>query len=282
MGNSTSVAIPQDQIDDFCLQCRPLDLLVFRGHEGVSNIIRKLQGQKVGNDTISHVEVVITPEWCERITSLTKKFEAFPTFEKITPHPKYLLSWGSTLSGKLNDGVNNAETGGVKFGVQVRDLRELVSTYASRPGANVGVCRLKLNPTDASQAENLSEPGATATLKQKIAEAYDKYHDSTYNFNILDLLAAIYPEFRPARDKLNKVIRKFLKGDEFMFCSEFAASLYRDLGIINDSTDGKVDGETLDPGNVVPVDFLGHDADTEGIRVELCEPPIWIKPLDTQ
>lgn len=270
MGNSESVVTPE-RIDEFCEKCRPLDLLVFRGSEGVSKLIRKLEKDKTGNGDISHVEVVITPEWCDRITKIHKKFEAFPSFSEVKPHPKYLLSWGSTLSGKLNDGVNDGETGGVKFGVQIRDLRELVSAYASRPGANVGICRLKFNPTELSEDKE--------DLKNKIGMAYDKYHDSIYNFNILDLLASLYPEFRGARDRIQKILRKyFLKGkDEFLFCSEFAASLYQDLDIIGDDTDGQIDGEILEAANVVPVDFLGHDTDTEGIRVKLCDPPIWVK-----
>lgn len=295
MGNSGSSdreTVTDEQVEEFCKQCRPLDLLVFRGSEGVSKLIRKLQKKEVGSGDVSHVEVVITPEWCDRITKLSTKFKAFPSHESFKPHPRYLLSWGSTLSGKLNDGVNDGETGKVKFGVQVRDLKLLVKKYASKEGANVGVCRLKFNPTGpgADPTETMMETdfsrGLTdeekAELKKKIGEAYDRYHESVYNFNILDLLASLYPELRPTRDRLHKILRKhFLKGkDEFLFCSEFAASLYQDLGIINDATDGKVDGEVLEAGNVVPVDFLGHDTDVDGIRVRLCEEPIWIKPLE--
>lgn len=292
MGNSGSKGDPvtDDQVDEFCRQCRPLDLLVFRGSEGVSTLIRKLEKKETSSDEVSHVEVVITPEWCDRITKLSTKFKAFPSYEGFKPHPQYLLSWGSTLSGKLNDGVNDGETGGVKFGVQIRDLRELVKKYASKSGANVGVCRLKFNPTSvfiSHRPDGSTDFGRELTeeekaeLKTKIGEAYDRYHESIYNYNILDLLAALYPELRPARGRIQKILRKyFLKNkDEFLFCSEFVASLYQDLGIIDDSTDGKIDGEVLEAANVVPVDFLGHDTDTEGIRVRLCEPPIWIKPI---
>lgn len=277
MGNSTSSEpeVTDLEVEEFCKKARPLDLLVFRGSEGVSNLIRKLQKKETGSGLISHVEVVMTPEWCSKVQKIKKHFEAFPDHDGFKPHPKYLLSWGSELSGKLNDGVYDGETGGVTFGVQFRDLKELVKTYASRPGANVGLCRLKVNPTEGELDETSS-----AALKEKLSQAYDKYHDKTYQINILDLLASLYPDLREVRDAFQKVLKHFLKEDSFMFCSEFAASLYKDLGIINDLTDGKADGQVLDPENVVPVDFLGFDTDTEGIRVEMCEPPIWVKSLE--
>lgn len=281
MGNSPSgekdKEVTEEQLNEFCSKIRPLDLLVFQGSEGVSRLIRKLERKETGDGEISHVEVAITKEWCPSITLIKKHFEAFPDYEGFSPHPQYQLSWGSELSGKLNDGVFNAETGGVTFGVQFRDLKELVRKYASRKGANVGVCRLKDNPIEKILGGD-PEGEAAKALKKKLCEAYEKYKGCTYNYNFLDLLAALYPSLRDERDAVRKLLKPFLKGKkEFLFCSEFAASLYKDLGIINDDTDGKDDGVVLDPANVVPVDFLGHDQDTEGIRVRLCEPPIWIK-----
>jgi len=275
MGNSESQEhkVTDAQVEEFCKKCRPLDLLVFRGSDGISGIIRKLQKKETGSGIISHVEVVMTPEWCDKITKLTKKFDAFPEYE-FTPHPRYLLSWGSELSGKLNDGVYDGETGGVTFGVQFRDLRELVKTYASRPGANVGLCRLKENPI-----EGISEDDAKV-LKEKLSKAYDEYKEKIYPINILDILASLYPELRDLRKKMKSMFHKFFEKDSFMFCSEFAASLYKDLGVITDKTDGVEDGKVLDHENVIPVDFLGHDTDTNGIRERICEDPIWVRPLE--
>ncbi len=52
----------------------------------------------------------MTPFWCPKIQLLKKEFKAFPDYEGFKPHPNYLLSWGSELSGDLNDGVLDEET----------------------------------------------------------------------------------------------------------------------------------------------------------------------------
>jgi hypothetical protein len=268
MGNYSSVP-SEEEVEAFCDNCRPLDLLVFQGAEPVSKLIRKLQKKQMGFGDISHVEVVITPKWCTEIKSL-HKFEQFKN-EAIKPHENYLLSWGSELSGKLNDGVYDAETGGVTFGVQIRDLKDLVRKYASNPKANVGICRLLNNPT-----ETTTDPDK---LKREITAAYLKYKDAKYDYNPFNLLAALYPQLRKYRKEVNKIIDKIRghKKDRFLFCSEFAASLYVDVGVLNDESDGELDGDHPNPENVLPQDFLVGDQDEHGIKVAITEPPIWLK-----
>jgi len=263
MGNSLT-KISDQQIEDFCKKCRPLDILVFSGTDGVSRLIKTLQKEELGSGQVSHVEIVMTPEWCQKITEVKKYFEAYNHVEVIKPHPKYLLSWGSELSGKLNDGVADGETGGVTFGVQFRDLKELARAYADRPGANIGICRLINNPT-----EVLTDEVDREALKKKLSEAYDKYKNITYDYNILNLLASLYPELRGARDLLEKLLKPVVKKDTFMFCSEFAASLFIDLGI--------VEGKDINPENIVPQDFVGHDTGSDTLRKKICEDPIWLK-----
>ncbi len=73
---------------------------------------------------------------------------------------------------------------------------------------------------------------------------------------------------REARDQLQKIIRSEFKGSHFIFCSEFAASLYRDIGVLPSD---------LDPENVAPEDFMGHDTDIEGVKKDFCEEVVWLK-----
>lgn len=262
-----------EQIATFVKNIRPLDLIVFKGAEGVSNLIRKIEKCKTSTDSISHVEVAITREWCSRIRPIRAK-------TSIVDTDNTLLSWGSTLSGKLNDGVNDAETGGVKFGVQVRVLEDLVREYLKCPDANVGVCRLVHNPTEGLPGETLEEYNVrAASLKEKINLAYDKYNGVGYDANFLSLLGAMFPALRPLRNASEDILGKFTDANNWLFCSEWAAVLYEAVGVIDDATDGVVDGKVLDPRNVVPVDFLGVDQDVDGIVIPICEiPPIWVKP----
>jgi len=262
-----STATPEE-IDEFLSRVRPLDLIVFRGGEGVSTMITKLEKQETGNGTISHVEVAITREWCSKIKGLAAELPA-----------DTLMSWGSTMSGKLNDGVDNAETGKMKFGVQVRILRDLVKAYLSNPDANVGVCRLIDNPIERRFGEPLEDYLDRARkLKYKIAGAYEEYNGVMYNPKPLSLLGALFPMLRPLRHAADDVINKFVATNKWLFCSEFAAALYCYIGVITDATDGKIDGKTLKPEDVLPVDFVGADQDADGIVNPICEmPPKWVK-----
>lgn len=255
---------PQNHaIDAFLAQVRPLDLLVFKGAEGVSNLISKAETVETGIGTVTHVEVAINKEWCEEI--------------KI--NDDRLCSWGSTLSGKLNDGTINAETGHSFFGVQVRDLRDLVHNYLKTPGADVGLCRLKSNPIEQRPDESDDEYTARISkLRANICSAYDKYNNCMYNINVFSLMGAMFPKLRGLRNAALDVIDEITPAHRWLFCSEFVALLYEEIGVITDETDGVVDGKIPDASNVLPVDFVGGEADPDGIIEPICDfPPIWIK-----
>lgn len=267
-----SSAVDASQIDAFLEHVRPLDLLVFRGGDGVSTLITKLEEYKTGSGEISHVEVAITREWCPEIAPFAAKTDSKDT-------PQTLLSWGSTMSGPLNDGVYNAETGKSTFGVQVRVLKDLVREYLKSPGANVGVCRLIDNPTVKKSTESHDDYLIrAAAVKDKITNAYKIYNGKQYDINPLALLGSIFPLLRPLRNTVDKILATFSDANNWLFCSELAAAIYICVGVITDQTDGVLDGKTPDPRDVLPVDFIGRDADSNGIVNPICEfPPIWIK-----
>ena len=75
-----------------------------------------------------------------------------------------------------------------------------------------------------------------------------KYNGITYDANCWSLLSSIIPFLRPKRDH----IEQFLNTDDWLFCSELVAEIYVKLGIFPD---------TVDPKNVVPMDFIGYDLD---------------------
>ena len=254
-------------IADFIAQVRPLDLIVFRGRDTVSNVIRTLENLTTGNGEISHVEVAITMDWCSEIKPLSE-FNVKPTT---------MLSWGSTMSGSLNDGAVNIETGAGTFGVQFRVLENLIKHYLTKPTANVGLCRLLDNPTCQRRGESLGDyTSRTLKLREDLNRAYAKYDGRLYNANPLALLGAMFPAVRQIRDGASEAVSKFIDVNKWLFCSELVANVYIETGVITDATDGVVDGKVLDSADVLPVDFLGVDND--GIKNNICDTDImWIK-----
>jgi len=249
----STAPITDPAVTSFLANVKPLDLIVFRGGDFVSNVIRKMEGHQTGRDDISHVEMAITREWCSKIKPV----------HLILDHDNNILSWGSTLSGRLNDGVTNLETGTATFGVQIRSLHDLVTASLRDPAANVGICHLLTNPTVRRPGEPEENYNVRVKLvKWQLATAYEKYMGRTYDANPISLFAAMFPELRPVRDVVTD--------SDWLFCSELIALIYETIGIISPNVDAR---------NVLPVDFLGGDEDG---MTRVCSEPIWFKKTITQ
>lgn len=273
-GKTVKHGATDEEIREFMTHVRPLDLLVFRGSEIFSKTIRVLETAVTGSGEISHVEMCITRELCPSIGPLKAKSKGTLDGDRT------LLSWGSTASGPLNDGVPNAETGKSKFGVQIRILYDLVKNYLQSPDANVGVCRLHENPAMQLPREPLEDfLLRRQRLTSRLTKAYADYNGTAYDANALSLLSALFPQLRGIHNATTPVTAKFFNMNKWLFCSEFVARVYIDIGVITDATDGKVDGQILKAEHVLPVDFIGFDTDPNGIRVSICDKPIWIKPM---
>src|SRR5438309_11598776 len=98
----TLLSKPGTRFSDLKNQVKPLDLMVFRGSDFVSDTISFLEKWKFGQGDWTHVGVVMTTDVI--------------TIKNGQPGRLYL--WESTMSGKtLGDGVNNVETNQATFGV---------------------------------------------------------------------------------------------------------------------------------------------------------------------
>lgn len=269
--NDTNVNTFEERVDSFLSLIDPLDLIVFRGGDFISDTISGLQKIKTGSGEISHVEMAITRRWCPYIGPM------------VTDGPDTddtLLSWGSIMSGPLSDGVYNGETGGTTFGVQIRRLRDIIIEYMRNPRANIGLCKLNLNPIFIRNDETLDEYKLrTRLLKHNLCLSYDEFSGCTYDANFISLLAALFPSLRPLRNVTSGVLDKFTSINKWVFCSEFVATVYIRIGVIDDSTDGIIDGEVLDPRDIVPVDFLGYDADNMLLYAAGSNMPLLQKPI---
>lgn len=251
-------------VDKWLLNVRPFDLIVVQG-DGVSKLIMSLENKFNGMGTISHVEVAITKDFVRDCTA-------------ILPD-KFMLSWGSTMSGKLNDQITNIETGESMFGVQLRSLRDLARVYYDNPAANMGVCRLIDNPTELKDDESVEQyETRMEVLRKAMSKVYNEMNGEKYDANFISLLGSIIPALRPLRQMSSQLLEEFSSAHKWLFCSEFVAHIYIAAGIITDLTDGVEDGKILDPQNVVPVDFLGAEQDIHGIQRAICEAtPIWVR-----
>lgn len=230
-------------------EIEPLDLLLFRGEDFVSKTIRFLEKAVLGNGSFSHVGIVVTRE-------------LMPWLKMLKPGEKYV--WESTMSiplGGMVEDVPDIESGKGKFGVQIRFLEDVIDSYTNdETGALVAWVPLKDNPW--LHKSNHKD------IKRKVKKLHKKVGCRTYELNFLELVASLFPPLRIFRKKTEWVedigfgiLRSFdlvegegdsESGDAFYFCSELVAYIYQKLGIIS---------ESINPNEVVPMDFLGYDRD---------------------
>jgi hypothetical protein len=238
---------------------RPFDLVLFKGDETVSDLIRFLskrqhdtkdprykmvsRKRKHYADAFSHAGLVISREVCDD-----------PRLE----HGKlYILE--SNLSGKLTDGVLNVD-GKTYFGVQIRDFDEVIEKYnALSAETRVAVCHLNEH-VDPLQRARRSDTEMLA-LRLRFNKILRRYDGRRYEFNPLSLGSAA---FTCLRGRIRDESEKLLGSRDWFFCSELCAAVYRDLGVLP---------QRVDPRNVVPTDFLiDNDHEVDGI----VEDPVYL------
>ena len=220
---------------------RPLDLILFKGGDLVSDAIRFLEGRclrhtsriklEEGVRSFSHVGLVVTREILDD--------------ERLERDKLYV--WESTMSGPLSDGVKNVNDESF-LGVQIRDLDEVVKAYLSDEDAKIAFAPL-IDPVDCE------------ALRHRFTRFVRKHDGTRYDANFASLFGSIYPALRPLRNLTEKIFRT----KKWLFCSELAALTYKKMGIFPPD---------CDPRDCVPMDFLGFDEDRLPIVVK---EPIYIK-----
>lgn len=252
----------------------PLDLLFFRGTEILSNTISVLEAKMNGNGDFSHVGVLINSE-------------LIPTVPQLKPGRWYV--WESTISStsvlieNLTDGAVNVENGRGTIGVQIRDLEEVIGYY-TKDGGKVAWGQLLNNPWTQTQ----DFPKQREDLIKRVCVVHKLVGTRTYDFNILALLASIFPCLRKPRDVFNEIMingysllvswklpSNDVKADTsptpagWLFCSELVAIIYQRVGVL---------AADVNPQNVVPIDFLGYDQDGKSGISKITQDPVYLKP----
>lgn len=218
MGNSP---IKIHRLDQYKNLIRPFDLVLFKGGDFVSDLIRfaERKSAKYDKKDYSHCGVIITKQVYDN-----------PALED---GKLYVLE--STVSGRLGQGVPDIH-GKSFLGVQIRDFETLLPEYL-RGDTYVSIGTLRDHPIDA-----LGERVCRKILTKFIETNQYK----VYDFNPLVLGSSVCLCLRTPKKMICDDPQKLL------FCSEMACMLYQELGIIS---------EKVDPETVVPMDFLGTDID---------------------
>jgi hypothetical protein len=226
----------QNILESILESIRPFDLILFSGKNFLSKTIRLVEKEKLGLGTISHVGLVVTKD-------------VLPHIKELKEDKLYI--WESTSSKNKFVEQNKDIYGEYRFGVQIRELEQVIESYLKYQG-RVFWGKLKDNPWRCKKIISYREQ----YLRRKnivsiMKDIEKKYGNSSFNLNIIDLAASIFPIFRPIRSlkkKIGKWIKRKKKNEYVpLFCSEFVAIIYKSLNMLD---------KDIEPSNFVPVDFL--------------------------
>jgi hypothetical protein len=228
--------------NDVFAHIKPLDLVLFSGHDFVSKFIKFVEKEELGEGTFSHVGIVVTRECLPFLTQL---------------EPNTLYVWESTMSIRRwgGDGIPDVERQKTVFGVQLRPLREVVETYTQTPGTSVAWAPLINNPWKNGNKEQ------QRNIINKMKKVYFKYRNKGYDYHCIDLFATFFKTCRTVRDWLDETEIEgyhIIGGDkeprtlrdmqdERMFCSELVGVVYQSLNFLPPH---------IIPANIAPMDYV--------------------------
>lgn len=239
---------------------RPFDLIAFRGGDLVSDTIAKLETQHNGNGCFTHVGMVVTSD----------------VLDVLDKSDKNLYIFESTCSYSIplvQAGVPDALTGRGALGVQIRKLKDVIPVYIENEKTKISWCSLKNNPYSKKYSDTTDSLNERRNILKKVfSEFFLSYHGRLYEIDLFSLFSSLFSPFRKIRDMKDTAIEKLmvLLGQNpdcapsgWQFCSELVANAYIKLNIFD---------STIDPRNIVPMDFFGSDS-----KINL---PIYIKDWD--
>ena len=242
----------------------PFDLIACRGGNLTSNLISAVQSQYLGIGAFSHVGMIVTND-------ILPSCAINGVNINLEPGHLYLFESAFTY-GEAPD----ITTKSCKFGVQLRDLKEVIPQYS---GDNkIAWCKLKANPFNRIENESDVELKCRQSIiAERFKGLFALYQGRMFDADLINLFGSIFPSLRIIRDGRDEVYKTLYNALNFcgvanvnsgpagwQFCSELVANVYQAYNIIPNH---------IDPKNVVPVDFFGYDED--GLHA-LVEEPIFI------
>lgn len=202
---------------------RPLDLIAFRGNDVASDLVYKCQtarqmAMRHNGLIFTHVGIIVTRD--------------------VLDHPKmehgklYILE--STFSETGITDIN----GKLPFGVQIRELEKVIVDYDKPEDTLIAWCPLFDNPHNETNTKLI------------LNTIYDEIQDKTWDANCWSLCSSLYPLFRPCRCCMEHVFYT----ENWLFCSEMVAIIYKSLGVLPRS---------INPKDVVPDDLVNAFNDSD-------------------
>lgn len=238
---------------------QPFDLLAFKGGDIMSDLISVLEKYEFEVGTFTHVGMVVTSDILPKYKDFTLEKDKIYIFESTFTY---------NVKG-FTDGPPDVITKSGWFGVQLRDLEEVIPSYITNEKTEVAWCSLINNPYNESTKKKLSK---------KFSKFFESYEGRFYEMDVESLLASMFPCLRSIRSVRDNIfvhlyqtfhLHGLMKDSEgpagWQFCSELVANVYQMIGIIPKSVNTK---------NILPINFFGFDH--EGIP-SLVQNPIFIK-----
>lgn len=215
---------------------KSFDIIFFKGNDFVSKTILKLEkhGNKIPESGgFTHVGLCLKYDILKYI----------PELEGLINEDTVYV-WESSISGELGSKVYNIY-GETFLGVQLRNFDELIVSYDDADDTAIAIGSIKNNPI--KDKENIEELGS------RFREIFNRYNGCFYDANCCSLCSTVFKCCRGAARKSEKV----LNTEDWYFCSELVASVFRDMGIIN---------KDIDPKTVTPVDLCYFSGDQDFIH----------------
>lgn len=167
----------------------PLDMLLFRGGDTISDSIRVLSEKNNGNGDFSHAGMIVTKDMMPYIDNMKKN---------------KLYIWEATMSYSLfglTDGVPDLETNKGRFGIQIRDLEKVVDAYVEDSDKKaMAWCKLTNNPWLKKHDENISDTiSRRKDITRKIKQLHTKIGRTGFERNPFAVISAFIPFTKPLR-----------------------------------------------------------------------------------
>ncbi len=252
MGASTSKVKykPGTPLSAIQSQIQPLDLIVFRGDGLVADAISMAEKWKFNSGEWTHMAMVITTD--------------------LVPikngKPGQLYIWESTMSLHSGNGINSVETGKGDFGVQIRNLADVVDKYDSSAESRIGWCQLVNNPIKRRDEDSDQEyNNRLESVRQILTQFYYSRGDATYDYNLCRLCSTVCENSNSSR---GCGILDICGRSDNLFCSELIVILYQLLGLLP---------AEIDPEKIAPEELLGNlHPESQPLRSPVKLPPVVI------
>jgi hypothetical protein len=207
---------------------RPFDIILLRGYKAFSKLISLLEKRKDYPDSgeFTHAGIILTSD--------------------VIDHPnmkpgRFYLYESVTANGSLDYGVGDIDGNKWKWGVQIRDLEELVTSCDRKTSTTIAYCRLIDNPI---------ERMPLLEIKNKFNDFYLNHINAKYDMNLYSLFASVFPFLRKYRDS----IENFTNTSDWLFCSELVAMVLKYFNVYPPE---------VNPKDVLPRDIAFPEADTD-------------------